>query len=173
MRDPILARIHPRALLSRRARRLDHVAIAVRDLEQAVAFYRDTLGLELRERRAIHGKSSGMLAAEFASGDFSIVLVQGTEPHSQVSRFIDEYGPGVQHVAIEVDSVEAVMDELQERGVAFETGLIEGPGMTQAFAKRDAVSGVMFEFIERTENPGFDEDSIRSLFEQLERSETY
>jgi methylmalonyl-CoA epimerase len=173
MHKPLSEFVHPHALLSERARRLDHIAIAVPDLEEAIRFYRDTLGLMLRERRAIYGKTTGMVSAEFCSGDFSIVLVQGTERRSQVSRFIEQYGPGVQHVAIEVDSVEEVMRELSARGVEFETDLIEGPGLTQVFAKRDASSGVMFEFIERTQNVGFSEDSIRSLFEQLESSETY
>jgi methylmalonyl-CoA/ethylmalonyl-CoA epimerase len=168
--QPMLA--NPMSLLGRRAIRLDHIAIAVPDLEAAIRFYRDTLGMELRERRAIYGKTTGMISAEFASGDFSIVLVQGTERQSQVARFIDAFGPGVQHVAIEVDSVADVMRELRARGVEFETNLIEGPGMTQVFAKRDVNSGVMFEFIERTDNRGFNEDSIRDLFEQLESSET-
>jgi len=172
MHKPAPNPFNPLPLLSSRARRLDHIAIAVRDLEEAIAFYRDTLGMELRERRSIFGKSTGMISAEFSSGDFSIVLVQGTERHSQVSRFIEKFGPGVQHVAIEVDSVADTMNELRARGIEFETNLIEGPGLTQVFAKRDANSGVMFEFIERTDNYGFNEDSIRSLFEQLERSET-
>lgn len=160
-------------LLSRRARRLDHVAIAVRNLDEAIAFYRDVLGMELRERRQISGKSTGMVSAELGSGEFSIVLVQGTERESQVTRFIDEFGPGVQHIAIEVDDVEAVTDELRARGVEFETDVIVGPGLTQVFAKRDAASGVMLEFIERTDNDGFSEDSVRSLFEQLEKSAAF
>src|SRR3569623_188517 len=161
-------------LLSRRARRLDHVAIAVKDLEAAIAFYHDTLGMELRQRRRIDGKTTGMISAELGSGEFSIVLVQGTDDASQVTRYIDEYGPGAQHVAIEVDSVADVARELGERGVEFETSVIVGPGLTQVFAKRDAASGVMLEFIERTANDGsFHEDSVRSLFEQLEKSEAY
>lgn len=160
-------------LLSRRARRLDHVAIAVRNLDEAIAFYRDVLGMELRERRHISGKSTGMVSAELGSGEFSIVLVQGTERESQVTRFIEEFGPGVQHIAIEVDDVEAVTDELRARGVEFETNVIVGPGLTQVFAKRDATSGVMLEFIERTDNDGFSEDSVRSLFEQLEKSAAF
>jgi methylmalonyl-CoA epimerase len=158
-------------LLSQHAIRLDHVAIAVRDLEPAIEFYRDVLGMELVDRKQISGKKTGMVSAELSAGEFSIVLVQGTEAESQVCRFIAEYGPGVQHVAIEVDSVEAVASKLHERGMKFETNVIEGPGLTQIFARRDDTSGVMFEFIERTTNQGFSEDSVRSLFEQLEQSE--
>jgi len=165
--------MNPLSLLSKRALRLDHVAIAVPDLEAAIRFYRDTLGMDLISRRTISGKKTGMVSAEMNSGEFSIVLVQGTESASQVTRFIEEFGPGVQHIAIEVDSVEDVANELRARGMEFETNVIVGPGLTQIFAKRDASSGVMFEFIERTGNEGFHEDSVRSLFEQLESSEAF
>lgn len=158
-------------LLSKHALRLDHVAIAVKDLEQSVVFYRDVLGMDLVRRRTITGKKTGMISAEMNSGEVSIVLVQGTEPESQVSRFISEFGPGVQHVAIEVDSVESVAEQLGARGLEFDTSVIVGPGLTQIFAKRDPSSGVMFEFIERTDNEGFSEESVRSLFEQLEQRE--
>ncbi|MEO8673042.1 MAG: VOC family protein [Tahibacter sp.] len=165
--------MNPLSLLSKRALRLDHVAIAVPDLEAAICFYRDTLGMDLIKRRTISGKTTGMVSAEMNSGEFSIVLVQGTESASQVTRFIKEFGPGVQHIAIEVDSVEGVANELRARGMEFETNVIVGPGLTQIFAKRDATSGVMFEFIERTGNEGFHEDSVRSLFEQLESSAAF
>ncbi|MGN2245532.1 VOC family protein [Frateuria sp. GZRR35] len=157
--------------LGQHAVRLDHVAIAVKDIDQAIGFYQDVLGMHLVDRKRIAGKKTGMVSAEFSAGQFSIVLVQGTEAESQVCRFIDEYGPGVQHVAIEVDSVVAVADKLRERGMQFETNVIQGPGLTQIFARRDGTSGVMFEFIERTANDGFNEESVRSLFEQLEQSE--
>ena len=156
--------------LNANAVRLDHVAIAVSDLEAAIEFYRDVLGLELVQRRSISGKKSGMVSAEMSAGPFNIVLVQGTDPESQVTRFVEQFGPGVQHVAIEVDNLACVADDLRERGLEFETNIITGPGLTQIFSRRDAVSGVMFEFIERTGTAGFHEDNVRSLFEQLELS---
>ncbi len=160
-------------LLSQHAKRIDHVAIAVPDLEAAVGFYRDVLGMELLARREIQGKKSGMVTAEMGCGPFSIVLVQGTDPASQVSRFIAEFGPGVQHVAIEVDDVAEVSQQLQARGVTFDTGLIQSTGLTQIFSSRDARSGVMFELIERSETQGFAEHNIQSLFEQLEIADSF
>jgi methylmalonyl-CoA epimerase len=165
--------MNPLSLLSRHALRLDHVAVAVKDLEAAIAFYGGVLGMELVKRRRINGKKTGMISAEMSSGEFTIVLVQGTEPESQVARFIDEFGQGVQHVAIEVDSVNEVAEKLRERGLEFETSVITSPGLTQIFTKRDPSSGVMLEFIERTGVDGFSEDNVTSLFEQLEKSTAY
>lgn len=159
--------------LSRRALRLDHVAIAVPDLEAAISFYRDVLGMELLARRSIQGQRTGMISAEMGCGNSTFVLVQGTEPGSQVARFIQEFGPGVQHVAVEVDDVEALTRELHDRGLEFDTKVIRGPGLTQIFSRRDPHTGVMFEFIQRSSSRGFDEGNIQSLFEQLETGEAY
>src|SRR5439155_8123740 len=74
---------------------IDHVAIACRELEPAIAHYRDTLGFELVERRTTEGEYSGMLSAVMKAGPITFVLVQGTSPESNVSQYIEHYGPGV------------------------------------------------------------------------------
>ena len=154
--------------------RVDHVAIAVRDIDQAVFLYEDIFGFELLKRREIEGKFSGMKSAELNAGGFSVVLVQGTSPESQVSRYVEEYGPGVQHVAIEVDDIEKISETLKASGVEFSTNLIRGDGLIQIFTKREKNSGMMFEFINRSENTeGFQKNNIQQLFEQLEHSDNY
>lgn len=154
--------------------RIDHLAIAVIDLEKALLFYVGILGFELLKERVVQGKFSGMKSAELCAGGFSIVLVQGTNPESQVSRFIEKHGPGVQHIAIDVEDVEATSDSLKEAGLEFSTDIIRGQNLIQIFTKRDQNSGVMFELINREESKvGFDTQNIQSLFEQLEASEAY
>ena len=159
--------------LGRYAVRVDHVAIAVRDLEASIAFYQ-LLGFQLAEQRRTAGKSTGMISAVLTAGAITIVLVQGTAPDSQVNRYIDNYGPGVQHIAIEVRDVATLKKELGDAGVEFGTSLIHGSGICQAFTARDRGSGMMYEFIERKANDGhFTDDSVRELFEQLERNDAY
>lgn len=154
--------------------RIDHVAIAVRDMEQALVFYRDVLGLDVKQERTITGTTTGMRSAELDAGGFSLVLVQGTDPASQVSRYIDEYGPGVQHLAVEVDDVEQLADRLRATGLRFATDVIRGKGLIQIFSQRDANSGMMFEFIARpTGDTGFEPNNIQKLFDQLEANEAY
>jgi 4-hydroxyphenylpyruvate dioxygenase-like putative hemolysin len=153
--------------------RVDHVAIAVRDLDEAIRLYTQVFGFALTKRREIQGKFSGMISAELDAGAFSIVLVQGTSPESQVCRYIEEYGPGVQHIAIAVEDLKAVAGALEASGAQFATGLIEGDGLLQLFSKRERNSGMMFEFIERRAVDGFQSQNIQQLFEQLEGNAAY
>ncbi|MEI5640048.1 MULTISPECIES: VOC family protein [unclassified Pseudoalteromonas] len=154
--------------------RIDHLAIAVIDLDKAIDFYCGILGFELLKRREIEGKFSGMLAAELCGNGFNVVLVQGTNEASQVSRFINEYGPGVQHVAIEVENLEETRYRLLDLGLAFSTDVIFGDQLKQIFTLRDKNSGTMFEFIEKKEQTSqFEKTSIQNLFEQLEHAGAY
>ncbi|MBX3713996.1 MAG: VOC family protein [Lysobacter sp.] len=153
--------------------RIDHLAIAVQDLEEAILFYRDTLKLPLVERRETMGKYSGMRSAVMSAGNFQIVLIEGTSPESQVSRYVNEYGPGVQHVAFEVENIDETHRDLARNGLEFSTSVLDAPGLRQTFSKRDKVSGMMFELIERTGETGFKEANINRLFEELERADAY
>jgi methylmalonyl-CoA epimerase len=159
--------------LARTSVRIDHVAIAVRDLDAAIETYRTTLGFELVERRRVEGSGSGMLLAEMRAGAITFVLVQGDSPESNVSRYIEHYGPGVQHIALEVDDVSAVLDELGERGCRLLTGVIQGPGLQQAFTAREPNSGVQLEFISRGGEQGFAQGNIEQLFRAMEREDAY
>src|SRR5437868_4854335 len=78
---------------------IDHVAIAVVDLEAAIRWYSNGLGLSVLERRTTTGDHTSMKSAVLKAGRSIVVLIQGVEPDSQVCRFIEEFGPGVQHVA--------------------------------------------------------------------------
>ena len=74
---------------------IDHVAIAVEDLEVAIRWYSRGLGLSVVERRTTKGERTSMKSAVLKAGRTIIVLIQGVEPDSQVARFIEHFGPGV------------------------------------------------------------------------------
>lgn len=152
---------------------IDHIAIAVKDLPKAISFYRDILGLEVVEERETLGKFSGMVSAVLSAGKFSIVLVQGTSEKSQVSQYIEAYGVGVQHVALAVDDIDDAVATLKEKGIEFVTDIIVGSGIKQIFSRRDKTSGMMFEIIERTSQNGFQDDTVKNLFDQLESKEAF
>ncbi|WP_246797569.1 VOC family protein [Burkholderia perseverans] len=155
-------------------RAIDHIALAVVDLEAAVQLFTHVLGFRLMARRHIQGRKTGMRSAELESGGgLKFVLCQGTEPESQVSRLVSEFGPGVAHIALEVDDVAQTVDELRRRGMGFDTSVIEGPGLTQSFTSRDRNTGLSFEIIKRNGEHGFVDDNIQSLFDQLEKSDSY
>ncbi|HSK81368.1 MAG TPA: VOC family protein [Thermoanaerobaculia bacterium] len=159
-------------LLSKYARSIDHVAIAVHDLEESIAFYTNVLGLELKERRRTEGKHTAMVSAVLKAGSISIVLLQGTSPDSQVSKFVEHYGAGVQHVAIGVEDLPQMAEELKAAGLEFDTSVIQSPGLRQIFSTRDKGSGMMFEFIERM-GGDFSDQSVQQLFEQLEKKDAF
>ncbi|MES2823411.1 MAG: VOC family protein [Pseudomonadota bacterium] len=157
--------------------KLDHIAIAVNDLESAVKFYQNILGFKLVERRKTTGHATSMISAVMGTGkdsSFTIVLIEGCEEASQVSRFIKEFGYGVQHVAIKVEDIDVVAKKLTEQGVQWATDLIDGGKLKQIFTKRCEKSGVMYEFIERCENGNaFDDKNVNNLFSQLENSDSF
>lgn len=153
--------------------RIDHVAIAVIELEPAIAYFTEVLGFNLICRRTISGEKTGMISAELEHNGLKFVLCEGTEPTSQVSRLIEHFGPGVAHIALAVDDAEKTADALTARGMKFDTTVIKGPGLRQIFSTRDMNSGLSFEFIERTGESGFLEDNVNELFAQLEKSGAY
>lgn len=150
---------------------IDHVAIAVLNLEKAILFYQSVLGFELVDRKTTLGKNSGMVSAVMSGGEFTIVLLQGLEAESQVCRYINKYGPGVQHVAFLTSDLDHSVELLKGNGIHFSTSIIQGTGLRQIFSNRDENSGMMFEIIERKGNEGFEDDSVQDLFVQLEKSE--
>jgi 4-hydroxyphenylpyruvate dioxygenase-like putative hemolysin len=114
-----------------------------------------------------------MLSAELEHNGIKFVLVQGTEPESQVSRLIENFGPGVAHIAMEVEDVAAAVEDLKARGLHFDTSVIQGDGLVQAFSSRCANSGICFELIQRGSEHGFLQGNVQQLFDQLERSGAY
>ncbi len=161
-----------RAALSKYATSIDHVAIAVRDLEGSIRFYTEVLGFELKERRRTEGKQTAMVSAVLTAGPITVVLLEGTSPESQVSRFVEHFGAGVQHLAIGVRNLPEMAEELKAAGMEFDTTVIEGGGLRQIFSARDPGSGMMFEFIERL-GGDFSDQSVQNLFEQLERKNSF
>lgn len=160
--------------LSHYAHGLDHVAIAVADLEESIVWYRDVLGFQLTERRETKGKKTGMVSAVMVAKDIDFVLLQGTTPDSQVTRFLNSFGQGVQHIAIRVENLEDLVAELQDSDIEFDTSIIKSPGLRQIFLKRHPKSGLMIELIERLdEEATFSDEGVQQLFDQLEQNDSY
>ncbi|MBK8470043.1 MAG: methylmalonyl-CoA epimerase [Candidatus Phosphoribacter sp.] len=96
---------------------IDHVGIAVPDLDVAVAFYRDTYGMTLlhEEVNQEQGVREAMMAVG-ASGS-CIQLLAPLSPESTIAKFLDRSGPGIQQMAYRVQDIDAVCGTLRERGV--------------------------------------------------------
>lgn len=97
--------------------KIDHVGIAVPDLDDAIAFYRDTFGVVSvhEETNDEQGVREAML--EVGDGSTRIQLLAPLTPESTIAKFLDRNGQGVQQVAYTVDDIEAVSATLRERGM--------------------------------------------------------
>ena len=151
---------------------LDHVAVAVEDLEQAITWYCDYLGFELLERRETAGKSTSMSTAFIKSGAAVIVLTQGHEPECQINRYIQEYGPGTYHIALAVTDLDAALAMFPAELHPEATPVVEGEGIRQVFLKRTTGSGVRIELIER-KGGDFSDESVAGLFRAFEERDLF
>jgi len=94
---------------------IDHIGIAVSDLEASLAFFRDALGLELEAPEEI---ASQRVRAHFlAAGEATFELLEATADDSPIAKFVAKRGPGLHHVALRVDDIVAALAELKGRGV--------------------------------------------------------
>ena len=159
--------------LARRGVRIDHAAIAVRDLDAAIETYTKRYGFRLMDRRPVKGSMSGMEVAAIEAGDLTLVLVMGTDPQSNVTRYIEHYGPGVQHLALLVDGLADVHGDLRKRDANLLTDIVNAPGLRQAFTRRDSNTGMQFEFLERSNINEFEEDNIRQLYDAMDNEDVY
>ena len=149
---------------------VDHIAVAVQDLSAGILWY-EGLGFTLIEQRLTEGEHSAMLSAVMRAGRAIIVLLQGTSPQSQVSRFIEHFGPGVQHVALEVSDLDLALARVREVGGEVEARTLD-EGIRQVFLRRDPGSGVRLELIERRGGT-FTDTSVRQLFLAFERQDLF
>jgi methylmalonyl-CoA epimerase len=127
---------------------VDHIGIAVEDLDAAVERYQATLGVTptLRERV----EDQGVEEVLFPVGTSYIQLLGALGPSSPVGRFLERHGPGVHHVAYRVDDVEAALTSLREEGVRLidEHGRAGSRGTTIAFVHPASMGGVLVELVQ-------------------------
>lgn len=166
MKDPLTSQLGDLVL------GIDHVAIAVADIDAAIAHYSSALGFALLERSTVNGDHTGMVYAVLKSGGATVVLVQGTSAGSQVSKFISAFGTGMHHIAFAVSDLDAALARVHLAGGKTDTPVISDDGIRQAFLQRDAASGVRIELIERSDAP-FSEKNVEGLFRALEAKDLY
>ena len=127
---------------------IDHVAIAVEDVDAALPYYVEVLGLPLVHRETL--VEQGVVAALLDVGDSHVELVAPMAPETGVGRFLASRGPGMHHVAYRVDEIERALAALADSGVR----LIDGrprPGIRGsrvAFLHPSSTGGVLTEIVE-------------------------
>ena len=129
-------------------RDIDHVGIAVKDLEQAVRQYRRLFGVEPARRE--HVEDQGVEEVLFEVGTSYIQLLAATGPDTPVGRFLARRGEGIHHVGYRVDDLSDVLERLRQEGA---TLIDEAPrpgsrGTVVAFVHPKSVGGVLVELVQ-------------------------
>ena len=96
---------------------IDHVGIAVPDLDAAIAFYRDTFGMTLAHEEVNEEQGVREAMMDVGGSGSHVQLLAPLSPQSTIATFLERSGPGVQQVAYRVDDVEAVSQVLRDRGL--------------------------------------------------------
>jgi methylmalonyl-CoA epimerase len=130
---------------------IDHVGVAVEDLDAAVALYRDSLQMPLVHRETI--TDQGVEAALLDVGDGHIELLQPLGPDTMVGKFLARRGPGLHHVAYRVDDVEHTLGALTKAGMRLidEQARIGIRGSRVAFVHPSSTGGVLTEIVQPAE----------------------
>jgi|SRR5579875_1312403 methylmalonyl-CoA epimerase len=132
-------------------KRIDHVAIIVRSIEQALVFYRDTLGIEPSEIREVPSEQVRIAFLPLGGpGGSEIELVEPLSANASLNRFLEKRGEGLHHICLEVEDIDAALRELREKGAPV---LDQEPRQAAEgraiFLHPKGTSGVLLELVER------------------------
>jgi methylmalonyl-CoA epimerase len=128
---------------------LDHIGIAVASIQDALAFYRDALGLEVEAPEEV---TSQRVKAHFMRvGESALELLEATSEDSPIARYVQKRGPGLHHITLRVDDIGSALAQLKARGVRL---IDESPrpgahGSLVAFIHPSSAHGVLVELKQR------------------------
>ena len=128
--------------------RIDHVGVAVEEMDAALQLYRDTLGLPLAHREVV--EEQGVDAALLDVGDGHVELLAPLGPDTPVGKYLQQRGPGLHHVAYAVADIDAELDRLRGAGLRLidETPRTGIRNSRVAFVHPGALGGVLTEIVE-------------------------
>jgi methylmalonyl-CoA/ethylmalonyl-CoA epimerase len=126
-------------------KKINHVAIVVEDMEDALSFWRDALGLELHELRDVPAEKSQVAFIPVADGE--IELVMPTTDDSGIAKYLAKRGQGMHHICLEVDDIQGMMRQLKSKGIRLinEEPRTSIDGRKYAFIHPESSRGVLVE----------------------------
>jgi len=128
-------------------KKINHVAIVVEDIDSALSFWRDKLGLTLDHIEDVPSQASKV--AFMPVGEGEVELVQPTQPDTGLAGFLEKRGEGMHHLCIEVDDIDAMLANLTEKQVRLiNEEPIQLPGRKMAFIHPKSANGVLIELYE-------------------------
>lgn len=131
-------------------KKINHVAIVVKDIDSALGFWRDQLGLDLHHIEDVPSQASKV--AFLPVGEGEVELVQPTESDTGLGNFLEKRGEGMHHLCIQVDDIDEMLKTLHEKGVRLiNTEPVDLPGRRMAFIHPKSANGVLVELYEVTD----------------------
>ncbi|TKC19827.1 methylmalonyl-CoA epimerase [Robertmurraya kyonggiensis] len=130
-------------------KKVDHIGIAVRSLEEALPFYTEILGLEVQAIEEV--ESERVKVAFIKIGETKLELLEPTGPDSSIALHIEKRGEGIHHVALGVDSIDERIKEMQEKGIQMlqDKAKSGAGGALVAFMHPKSTGRVLYEFCEK------------------------
>ena len=129
--------------------KIQHLGVAVGSIDEALRFWRDALGLELKEVEVV--EDQGVRVAMLPIGESRIELLEATGDETPVGRFVAKRGPGIHHLCVEVNDINAKLAELKAGGVRLidQQPRIGAGGALVAFVHPSSTGGVLIELTQR------------------------
>jgi len=129
--------------------KIDHIGIAVKDMEAAKKFYTEVLGMTVQGEEVVEQQK--VKVCFIPSGDSEIELLESTSPDGPIAKFIEKNGEGVQHIALRVDNIEAALADLKAKGIRLidEEPRYGAGAASIAFVHPKATGGILLELSER------------------------
>ncbi len=126
-------------------KQINHVAVVVDDMDKALSFWRDALGMELHELRDVPAENSQIAFLPLQGSE--VELVRPTSADSGIAKFLAKRGPGMHHICLEVDDIEGMMSQLKSKGVRLinDEPRTASDGKKYAFIHPESASGVLVE----------------------------
>jgi methylmalonyl-CoA/ethylmalonyl-CoA epimerase len=130
-------------------KKVHHIAIAVPELDNAIAFWQNQLGLPLNHEEDVPSQKSKV--AFLPIGESEIEIVSPASDDSGMAKYIEKRGPGLHHICFEVDNIDEMLSELKTKGVVLIDEIAkELPGRKMAFIHPKSANGVLVELYEVT-----------------------
>src|ERR1051325_10996526 len=132
--------------------KIEHIGIATRALDEALAFWRDALGLKVVHTEVVEEQK--VRVAMLPVGEPRIELLEPTADDSPVAKFLEKRGAGIHHIAVRVDDIRAALARLKERGARLidETPRVGAGNCLVAFVHPSSAGGVLLELVEHTDS---------------------
>ena len=130
-------------------KKVDHIGIAVRSIDEALPFYTETLKLEFLGLEEVD--SQGVKVAFIKAGETKLELLEPISEESPIAKFIEKRGEGLHHVALGVDSIQERITEMKEQGIRMlqDEPKIGAGGAHVAFMHPKSAGGILYEFCEK------------------------